>query len=98
MATVTNSPQRLGDVLVARGYLTEEQVLAALSAQQAGGRSKLLGEVIVEQGAFRARRRTVERGRDQLPIGPAGVVGAGFVASIHVVTVDPRDRLVPTAH
>ena len=49
MGIATTSPQRLGDVLIARGYLTEEQVLGALSAQQEGGRSKLLGEVIVEQ-------------------------------------------------
>ncbi len=49
MGIVSTSPQRLGDVLIARGYLTEEQLLGALSAQQAGGRSKLLGEVIVEQ-------------------------------------------------
>ena len=49
MGIATTSPQRLGDVLVARGYLTEEQLLGALNAQQEGGRSKLLGEVIVEQ-------------------------------------------------
>ncbi|MHB8902193.1 MAG: GspE/PulE family protein [Thermoguttaceae bacterium] len=49
MGIATTSPQRLGDVLLARGYLTDEQLLGALSAQQAGGRSKLLGEVIVEQ-------------------------------------------------
>jgi type IV pilus assembly protein PilB len=49
MGIATTSPQRLGDVLIARGYLTEEQLLGALSAQQEGGRSKLLGEVIVDQ-------------------------------------------------
>ena len=49
MGIATTSPQRLGDVLIARGYLTEEQLLGALSAQQDGGRSKLLGEVIVDQ-------------------------------------------------
>ena len=49
MGIATTSPQRLGDVLIARGYLTEELLLGALNAQQEGGRSKLLGEVIVEQ-------------------------------------------------
>lgn len=49
MGIATTSPQRLGDVLIARGYLTEEQLLGALNAQQDGGRSKLLGEVIVDQ-------------------------------------------------
>ncbi len=49
MGIATTGPQRLGDVLIARGFLTEEQLLGALSDQQAGGRSKLLGEVIVEQ-------------------------------------------------
>ena len=49
MGIATTSPQRLGDILVTRGILTEEQVLGALSAQQDGGRSKLLGEVLVEQ-------------------------------------------------
>lgn len=49
MGIATTTPQRLGDVLIARGFLTEEQLLGALTAQQEGGRSKLLGEVIVEQ-------------------------------------------------
>ena len=42
--------KRLGDALVARGHLTEENLQAALAAQRENGRSKLLGEVLVETG------------------------------------------------
>lgn len=40
--------RRLGDLLVAEAYLTEEQLQVALREQKKGGRNKLLGEVLVE--------------------------------------------------
>src|SRR3990172_4228782 len=48
METVTQTLHRLGDLLVRKGYLSEEQLRAALLAQKDGGRSKLLGEILVE--------------------------------------------------
>ena len=46
--STTNAPRRLGDLLVAQGYLSEEQLQTALEFQRKGGRDKLLGEVLVE--------------------------------------------------
>jgi type IV pilus assembly protein PilB len=46
-ASVT-APRRLGDLLVAEGYLTHEQLQDALKEQKKRGRSKLLGELLVE--------------------------------------------------
>jgi type IV pilus assembly protein PilB len=48
MGIATSTPRRLGHLLVDRGYLTDEQLQAALEAQKRGGRSKLLGEILVE--------------------------------------------------
>jgi type IV pilus assembly protein PilB len=44
----TASPRRLGDLLVQRGYLSAEQLQAALERQRQGGRSRLLGEILVD--------------------------------------------------
>ena len=49
MATATNAPKRLGNVLIERGYLTLETLQEALDFQKAHGRGKLLGEILVEQ-------------------------------------------------
>jgi type IV pilus assembly protein PilB len=40
--------RRLGDLLVARGYLAPEQLAAALERQRQGGRNRLLGEILVD--------------------------------------------------
>ncbi|MBN1591337.1 MAG: Flp pilus assembly complex ATPase component TadA [Pirellulales bacterium] len=49
MASINvSTPRRLGDLLVAEGYLTERQLQDALAEQARGGRNKLLGEVLVE--------------------------------------------------
>ena len=48
MPTAVQSSRRLGDLLVERGYLTQEQLQHALQRQQQGGRNKLLGEILVE--------------------------------------------------
>jgi len=48
MATTSSISQRLGDLLVDRGYISAEQLQSALEHQQQGGRSKLLGEILVE--------------------------------------------------
>ncbi len=47
-STSVSAPRRLGDLLVAEGYLTEEQLHDALKEQKRRGRSKLLGELLVE--------------------------------------------------
>ncbi len=48
MASATLAPRRLGDLLVAKGYLSDEQLQAALTKQKQASRHKLLGEVLVE--------------------------------------------------
>jgi type IV pilus assembly protein PilB len=47
MSTATGV-RRLGNVLIERGYLTLEQLQSALSHQQKSGRSRLLGEILIE--------------------------------------------------
>lgn len=42
------APPRLGNLLVERGYLTVEELEKALAAQQQGGKTKLLGEILVD--------------------------------------------------
>ncbi len=42
------APRRLGSLLVDKGYVTDEQIQAALAKQQQDGRRKLLGEVLIE--------------------------------------------------
>jgi len=49
MSTTTGVPQRLGDLLVYKGYLSEDDLQAALQKQKQGGRGKLLGEIIVDE-------------------------------------------------
>ncbi len=45
----TAAPRRLGDLLVAKGFLAPEDLHAALEKQKAGKRTKLLGEVLVAE-------------------------------------------------
>lgn len=49
MATASLASRRLGDLLVDKGYLSEENLQAALAKQRQGGRSKLLGEILVDE-------------------------------------------------
>ncbi len=44
----TQGPARLGNLLVERGYLSIEQLQSALEHQQQVGKSKLLGEILVD--------------------------------------------------
>ncbi|HID75271.1 MAG TPA: type II/IV secretion system protein [Planctomycetaceae bacterium] len=46
--STTASPQRLGDLLVEKGYISAEQLHEALEEQCQGGRQRLLGEVLVD--------------------------------------------------
>ena len=48
MSLALEAPNRLGNSLVERGYLTLEQLQAALAHQGQGGKSKLLGEIVVD--------------------------------------------------
>ncbi|HYW80248.1 MAG TPA: ATPase, T2SS/T4P/T4SS family [Thermoguttaceae bacterium] len=49
MATASATPRKLGNLLVAKGYIAQETLQAALDGQKKGGRNKLLGEILVEQ-------------------------------------------------
>lgn len=49
-AVGATSRRRLGDLLLEKGYLREDQLRAALDAQRQSGRTKLLGELLVELG------------------------------------------------
>ena len=48
MATTNLSSRRLGELLLDKGYLTDEQLQAVLAKQQQDGRRKLLGEILLE--------------------------------------------------
>ena len=48
MGTITSTPRRLGDLLVAKGYLSQEDLQSALEGQRQGKRNKLLGEILVD--------------------------------------------------
>ena len=49
--TVTaKRPKPVGEILLARGLITPEQIAHALDAQRRPGNRKLLGEIIVELG------------------------------------------------
>jgi tetratricopeptide (TPR) repeat protein len=50
-ATIVNRRDRLGDILLASGRITQEQLAAAIE-QQRGDRERKLGEILVEQGAL----------------------------------------------
>jgi len=48
--TRTGQRARLGELLIQRGYLSEEQLQNALARQQEIGSTQLLGELLVEEG------------------------------------------------
>jgi len=48
METTGLVPRRLGDLLVDRGYLSQEGLQRALAAQKQDGRGRLLGEILVD--------------------------------------------------
>ncbi len=48
MNTTQLAPRRLGDVLLDRGYVTEEGLARALDVQKQDRRGRLLGEILVE--------------------------------------------------
>ena len=50
MAPATKQRARLGDLLISRGVITEEQLAKALEVQRRGGQEKLLGEILVDLG------------------------------------------------
>ena len=45
---ILDAPIRLGNILVERGYLTVDQIHAALADQHQSGKNKLLGEIVVD--------------------------------------------------
>jgi len=50
MTTATQQRARVGDMLVARGVITEQQLAHALEVQKQGHQDRLLGEILVDQG------------------------------------------------
>jgi type IV pilus assembly protein PilB len=48
MSIAHAAPQRLGNVLIERGYLTLDQLQSALDYQRQAGKNKLLGEILVD--------------------------------------------------
>jgi type IV pilus assembly protein PilB len=48
MSTANLAPRRLGNLLVEKGYLSPENLQAALEKQKGEARSKLLGEILVD--------------------------------------------------
>ena len=48
MTMALAAPPRLGNLLVERGYLTVEQLQTALAHQGQSGKSKLLGEIVID--------------------------------------------------
>jgi type IV pilus assembly protein PilB len=48
METAAIAPRRLGSLLVSHGYISPDNLLAALEKQKQEGREKLLGEIVVE--------------------------------------------------
>ena len=59
METPSLASRRLGDLLVSKGYLSDEDLQAALARQREGSRSKLLGEILVD-GEFCSEDQIVE--------------------------------------
>ena len=49
MATASPTTRRLGDLLLEKGFLSEDKLRVALEAQQSN-RSRLLGEILVDEG------------------------------------------------
>src|SRR6185369_8627902 len=47
--TLLDPKRRLGDMLVARGYISDETLQSALQEQNEGKGAKLLGEVLLER-------------------------------------------------
>ena len=50
MPTAAKHRARLGDILIARGVITEAQLAIALDAQQRGQQQNLIGEILVDRG------------------------------------------------
>lgn len=50
MSTLNLTPPRVGDLLVAKGHITPDQLQTALDKQRQDGRHRLLGEILVEEG------------------------------------------------
>jgi hypothetical protein len=44
------SAKRLGEVMVEKGYVTQEQVDEALRLQQLPGERRMLGQILISQG------------------------------------------------
>ncbi len=57
-----HTPERLGEVLRGMGVLSDKQLGEALGIQREGGRTKLLGEILIDLGWVdeEAIRRAVE--------------------------------------
>jgi type IV pilus assembly protein PilB len=82
MATGTKHRARLGDLLIAHGVITAEQLADALDVQQRGQQERLLGEILVDLGYAT---------QEQVLAGVAEACGVPF-ARLTPQLVDPAVR------
>ncbi|WP_428388145.1 GspE/PulE family protein [Mucisphaera sp.] len=68
---------RIGDILLAKQLVTQDQINAALEHQRSEGRGKLLGQVLIELGMV-TEQQTLEAVADALDI-PFARLGPGIV-------------------
>ena len=88
MSTSSLVPRRLGDLLVDKGYLSAENLQAALQKQKQGNRGKLLGELLVAE-EFCTEDQVVECLATEY-----GVPYAKLEARLHdprIIDILPRD-------
>jgi len=83
-------PVRVGDLLVARGDITPEQLNAALSSQKDTGHKRLLGETIVEMG-FATEEQVLEALADNYGVPFARITPK--LVDPRVIELLPRDFL-----
>jgi type IV pilus assembly protein PilB len=70
-------PLRIGDVLLAKGMISEQQIAQALEHQRAEGSGKLLGQVLIELGMV-TEQQTLEAVAEALEL-PFTRLGPGMV-------------------
>ncbi len=90
METATLTPRRLGSLLVARGYVSSEHLLAALEKQKHEGRQKLLGEILVEMD-YCTEDHVVECLADEYGV-PYAKLDARLV-DLKIIDVLPREYI-----
>ena len=65
MITTATKRKSIGQMLVAKGLLTQQALEAVLETQKSQGRQKLLGELLVEQGLLTEEQLWTRYGENQ---------------------------------